>query len=124
VPSGGRKARVWFAKIHESEPIHTDLLPLQIQARGEFEYVGQRPLGDAFNARPLKQFRAALMRSFSGGRFDVGLNFLIAAGYTGQTTEVLALPSDPAPFERVVGVRLASYIGASVVYHFGTGRIP
>ena len=101
-----------------------DRLPLQIHARGEFEYVGQKPLGDAFNARLLKQFRAALMRSFSGRRLDAGVNFLIAGGYTGQTTEVLALPSDPAPFARVVGVRLASYIGASVVYHFGISRIP
>ena len=52
------------------------------------------------------------------------MNFLIASGYTGQTTEVLALPSDPAPFERVVGLRLASYIGASIVYHFRSTRIP
>jgi hypothetical protein len=101
-----------------------DRLPLQIHARGEFEYIGPKPLGDGFNATPLKQFRAAVMRSFSGGRLDAGVNFLIAGGYTGQTTEVLALPSDPAPFARVVGVRLASYIGASVVYHFGISRIP
>ena len=35
------------------------------------------------------------MGSFSEGRFDAGVSFLIAGGHTGQTTEVLALPSDP-----------------------------
>jgi len=42
---------------------------------------------------------------------------MIASGYTGQTTEVLALPDEPAPFERVVGVRLPSYVSASFTYH-------
>ena len=45
-------------------------------------------------------------------------NFLIAKGYTGQTTEVLALPNDPAPFERVVGVSLKSYVSLSWTYYF------
>jgi hypothetical protein len=49
---------------------------------------------------------------------DLGVNFLIANGYTGQTTEVLALPDDAAPFERVVGVRLPSYISLSYTYRF------
>jgi hypothetical protein len=44
--------------------------------------------------------------------------FLIATGYTGQTTEVLALPADPAPFERIVGVPLKSYVTVSWTYHF------
>jgi hypothetical protein len=101
-----------------------DRLPLRLQARGEFEYVGQKPLGDGFSGRAVKEFRAAVVRSFSNGRFDVGLNCLIADGYTGQTTEVLTLPTDASPFERVVGVRLASFVGASVAYHFRGGALP
>ena len=99
-------------------------LPWQLHARGEFEYVGQKPLGDGFNATSVKQIRAALMRSFSRERLDAGVNFLIASGYAGQTTEVLGLASDPVPFERVVGVRLPSYIGGSIVYHFHKIRVP
>jgi hypothetical protein len=47
--------------------------------------------------------------------------FLIAHGYTGETTEVFAFPSDttyPAPIERVVGVPLKSYVTVSWAYHF------
>ena len=95
-----------------------DRLPWHLQARGEFEYVGQKPLGDGFVSVPVKEFRAAVVRGFRQRRLDAGLNFLIARGYTGQTTEVLALPDDAAAFERVVGVRLESYVGASVSYHF------
>ena len=43
-------------------------------------------------------------------------------GYTGQTTEVFAYPSDPtypAPIERAVGVPLKSYVTASWTWHFG-----
>jgi hypothetical protein len=46
------------------------------------------------------------------------MNFLIANGYAGQTTEVLALPDPAAPFERAVGVRLPSYISVSYTYRF------
>jgi hypothetical protein len=48
----------------------------------------------------------------------LGANFLIANGYTGQTTENLALPTDPAPFERIVGVPLKSYLSLSWTYFF------
>ena len=44
-----------------------------------------------------------VMRSLLGERFDVGLNLMLANGYTGQTTETLALPDETMPFERVVG---------------------
>jgi hypothetical protein len=47
-----------------------------------------------------------------------GINFMIAGGYTGQTTEVLALPGEAEPFERVVGVYLPSYVTASYTYRF------
>lgn len=95
-----------------------DRLPFHLQARSEFEYVGRKPLGDGFIAVPVKEFRTALMRSLMSQRLEVGINLLIASGYTGQSTEVLALPDETAPFERVVGVRLPSSVGASISYHF------
>ncbi len=95
-----------------------DRLPYHLRARSEFEYVGAKPLGDGFVGVPNTEVRGALLRSFRQGRMDVGVNFLIAKGYTGQTTEVLALPDDAAPFERVVGVRLPSYVSVSYTYRF------
>ncbi len=95
-----------------------DRLPYHIQARTEFEEVGRKPLGDGFNAVPVKEFRAALMRPF-GERLEAGINFQIASGYTGQTTEVLALPGESEAFERVVGVYLPSYATLSLRYRFG-----
>jgi hypothetical protein len=93
-------------------------LPLGMQARAEYEEVGRKPLGDGFRGVPVKEFRGAVMRSFLANRMDLGVNFLIASGYTGQTTEVLALPDDPEPFERVVGVRSPSYVSVTYTYHF------
>jgi hypothetical protein len=55
---------------------------------------------------------------------DLGVNFLLAAGYTGQRLETLALPTDPAPFERIVGVPLKSYISATWTYNFRGNRTP
>jgi len=55
------------------------------------------------------------MRQF-GERLQVGVNFLLASGYAGQTTEFL-------PFERVVGVRVPSYATLSFNYRFGPKRI-
>lgn len=95
-----------------------DRLPFKLQARGELEYVGRKPLGDGFVSVPVKEFRGALVRPFLNGRLDAGINFLFASGYTGQTTEVLALPGDAGAFERVVGVRLPSYVSASFTYRF------
>jgi hypothetical protein len=93
-------------------------LPFHLRARGEFEYVGAKPLGDNFTGVPVTEARCAVLRSFAQGRSDWGINFLIASGYTGQSTEVLALSGDPAPFERAVGVRLPSYVSVSYTYHF------
>jgi hypothetical protein len=45
---------------------------------------------------------------------DLGMNFLIAKGYTGQTTQQL----EPSSFMSVVGVRLHSYASFSFTYHF------
>ena len=95
-----------------------DRLPFHLQARGEFEEVGRKPLGDGFVSVPVREFRGALMRGFQGGKIEVGVHFQIARGYTGQTTEVLALPGEGEPFERVVGVYIPSYATVSFRYHF------
>jgi hypothetical protein len=93
-----------------------DRLPFGLHARAEFEEVGSRPLGDGFVSVPAREFRGALVRQFMGGRLSAGVHFQISQGYTGQTTEVLALPDAS---ERVVGVYLPSYATASVSYRFG-----
>jgi len=97
-------------------------LPFHLRARGEFEYVGRKPLGDGFTGIRVREIRGSLLRSFAHGRVDLGLNFLSAAGYAGQTAEVLALPTDPAPFERIVGVPLKSYVGWTCSYNFSGGE--
>jgi hypothetical protein len=91
--------------------------------RGEFEYVGTKPLGTGrlpdLNAEctgtPVKEFRGAVVRPFLGGRLTAAINFLIASGYTGQTTENF-FPSD---IQEVVGVRIPSYASLSLTYSFG-----
>ncbi len=102
-------------------------LPLHLQAKGEFEYVGTKPLGTGCNplnllaectGTPVKEFRGALVRPFLSGRLDAGLNLLVARGYTGQTTENF-FPSD---VQEVVGVRIPSYASLSFTYHFRGGR--
>jgi hypothetical protein len=98
-------------------------LPFRLQARGEFEYVGTKPLGTGClpvltaecTGTPVKEFRGALVRPFWNGRMDAGVNFLIASGYTGQTTENF-YPSD---IQEVVGVRIPSYASLSLTYRFG-----
>jgi hypothetical protein len=95
-----------------------DRLPLGLHARAEFEEVGRKPLGDGFVSVPVREFRGALVRQF-GDRLQAGINFLIASGYTGQTTEVLALPGEGEPFERVTGVYLPSYAAVSLSYRLG-----
>jgi len=77
-------------------------------------------LGDGFISVSVRELRGALARQF-GSRLEAGANFLIASGYTGQTTEALALSDELAPFERVVGVRLPSSVALSLSYRFGRG---
>jgi hypothetical protein len=55
---------------------------------------------------------------FLENRMSIGANFLLASSYTGQTTETLALATDPFPFERVVGVPLKSYVSLTWTYYF------
>jgi hypothetical protein len=67
---------------------------------------------------PVREFRGALVRPFRNGKMTAGINFLVASGYTGQTTEVLALSGEGEPSERIVGVRVPSYVTASYTYRF------
>ena len=102
---------------------NTQRLPLGLQARGEFEYVGRKPLGTGcepdLNAQcvgvSVKEFRAALVRPFLNDRLDIGVNMLVAGGYTGQTIENFY----PSPIQEVVGVRIPSYASVNVSYKFG-----
>jgi hypothetical protein len=102
-------------------------LPFRLQAKGEFTYVGRKPLGtgcDPLNQNvectgtAVKEFRGALVRPFLNGRLDAGVNFLIATGYTGQTTENFY----PSQVQEVVGVRVPSYASLSLTYRFGRTR--
>jgi len=103
-------------------------LPFGLQARGEFEYVGTKPLGtgclpvliNECTGTPVKEFRGALVRPFLNGRLTAGVNFLIASGFTGQTTENF-YPSD---IQEVVGVRIPSYASATLTYRFGRTGAP
>ncbi len=98
-------------------------LPLGLQAKLEFEYVGRKPLGTGCLPDPaaqcvgtsVKEFRAAVVRPFDRGRVNVGVNLLVASGYSGQTVESF----DPSPVNEVVGVRIPSYASVNVTYRFG-----
>ena len=103
------------------------LLPFHLRACGEFEYIGAKPLGelisgvpssDAFGV-PNTEVRGAVLRTFKKRRMDLGLNFMIARGYTGQTTERL----EPSSSMSVVGVPLHSYASVSFTYHFGSDYV-
>src|SRR5271157_3668797 len=116
-------------------------LPLHLQAKGEFEYVGRKVVGNGCDETkpndltsyclgvPNKEFRLALARPFLEGRINVGLNMMIATGFTGQTTENFAtnyqpgyvgpLPVPENPIAEVVGVRIPSYASVNLTYRFG-----
>jgi hypothetical protein len=117
-----------------------DRLPVGLRARGEYEYVGHKLLDvGGFEAAPVDETRLAVVRPFMNGRLELGANGMMARGYTGQTTETFAPnwqpggspPACPAgvdgipnnfacgTVERSVGVRLPSFIGASVSWRFG-----
>jgi hypothetical protein len=82
------------------------------------------PQGNPVGGAHLKLLNSAgtLIRQVRENRICVGANFLIAGGYTGQTPEALAVPTDAASFsaslERVVGVPLKSYVSVSWSYPF------
>jgi hypothetical protein len=106
---------------------------IRLQMRGEFEFVGAKPLGtgclpdlnEECTGTSVKEFRGAAVRPFMQGRLTAGINFMIASGYTGQTTENFCQQNgsptvcDPSPFQEIVGVRIPSYASASVTYRFG-----
>jgi hypothetical protein len=104
-------------------------LPFQLQAKGEFEYVGRKVVGTGCSPGDLngyclgvpdKEFRLAVMRPFLDGKINVGMNMMIARGYTGQTTENFATSSGAMnPVAEVVGVRIPSYASVSLTYRFG-----
>ncbi len=93
-------------------------LPFKLRARGEYEYVGRKPLGDGFAAVPVQEFRGAMIRPFDSKGIDVGINLFLVRGFAGQTLETLALPGEAEPFERISGFRLKSYATVSVTYRF------
>jgi hypothetical protein len=95
-----------------------DKLPFHLIARGQYEEVGRKPLGDGFIAVPVREFRGAVIRPFPSKGFDIGVNTFIVSGFGGQTLETLALPGEGAPFERITGFPLKSYVGASFTYYF------
>jgi hypothetical protein len=103
---------IWDAVASENH------LPFHLQVRGEFEFVKAKSLGDGFVGVPVTELRGAVLRPIFENRMSIAANFLIASGYTGQTTEALALSSDPSPFERIVGVPLKSYVSLSWTYYF------
>jgi hypothetical protein len=116
-------------------------LPFHLQAKGEFEYVGRKVVGNGCDEStpnnlssyclgvPNTEFRFALSRPFLEGKINVGLNMLVARGYTGQTTENFALnpqagavgplPVPENPVAEVVGVRIPSYASLNFIYRFG-----
>ncbi len=127
-----------------------DRLPMGIHARAEYEYVGHKflDMGNPghpaqYEAIPVGETRIAAVRSFLDERMEVGVNGLVARGYTGQTTETFGpawniatsrtslpycapgsgpsgLPNDfdCGTAERGVGIRLVSYIGGSLSWRF------
>ena len=96
-------------------------LPFHLVARGEYEDVGRKPLGDGFVAVPVRELRGAILRPFERQGIDVGVNFLWASGYGGQTLETVALPGEGEPYERITGFPIRSYVTASFTYHFRRG---
>jgi hypothetical protein len=106
----------------------TQKLPMRLQAKGEFEYVGAKPLGIGCNPEPgaqcvgvaVREFRVAVAHLFQEGRINVGLNLLVARGFTGQTLETFY----PSVTSEVTGVRIPSYTSVSFTYRFGDHPVP
>jgi hypothetical protein len=116
-------------------------LPFHLQAKGEFEYVGRKVVGNGCDESQLndltsycfgvsnQEYRLALARPFLAGKINVGVNMMFAKGYTGQTTETFAtdfrpgyagpLPVPSNAISEVVGVRIPSYASVNFTYRFG-----
>ena len=96
-----------------------DRLPLGLEAKGEFEYVKAKPLGDGFTGVSVRETRFTLSRNFADGHWLVGVNGQLSNGFSGQTLETFAMGLEPSAFERRVGVPLRSYGSVSLQYMFG-----
>jgi hypothetical protein len=103
---------IWDAVASENN------LPLHLQVRGEFEFVRAKPLGNGFVGVPVTEVRGAILRPFLENRMSIGANFLIASGYTGQTTETIPSQPGACQVECIVGVPLKSYVSLSWTYYF------
>jgi hypothetical protein len=152
-----RLANTSFSVVPEAPRLIGDLLgtynklPFHLEAKGEFEYVGRKVVGNgcseasylsgdpnALNSYctgvPNKELRFAASRPFMDGRIKVGVNTMVASGWTGQTTENFAMAGvfqagaaglgsnglvAANPVSEVVGVRIPSYASVSLTYHFG-----
>lgn len=124
-----------------------DRLPWGLHGRGEYEYVGHKLLDvgnpehpEQFEAIPVGETRIAIVRPFMDGRLQLGVDGMIARGYTGQTTETFApgweiggpppvcapgvdgIPNNFAcgTVERAVGIRMVSWVGESISWRFGS----
>jgi hypothetical protein len=115
-------------------------LPLHLEAKSEFEYVGRKVVGTGCDEAayyadgggtnpsnqalndyclgvPNKEFRLALARPLLNNRLSIGLNAMWARGYTGQTEENFAcanFPSTDCPYVEPGGVIMTT--GGSPVY--------
>jgi Carboxypeptidase regulatory-like domain len=117
-----------------------DRLPLGLHGRGEYEYVGHKQLDlGGFEAIPVGETRLAVVRPFLDGRLELGVNGMLARGYTGQTTETFnsawrlgtipycapgsgpsgaANDFDCGTNEQTVGIRMVSWVGGSISWRF------
>ena len=127
-----------------------DKLPLGLHGRGEYEYVGHKQLDlgnsqhpNTYEAQPVGETRLAAARPFLNGRLELGVNGMLARGYTGQTTETFnpgwqlgAVPYcapgsgpsgaqndfDCGTGERSVGIRMVSWVGGSISWRFNSEK--
>jgi hypothetical protein len=123
IPPTAEAPRTIFDVLGMSEQV-----PLNLQAKGEFEFVGAKPLGNGCNQNPsvqcvgvpVKEFRETVVRPFRNGRFNFGVNLLVAKGFTGQTLEDFY----PSVASEVSGVRIPSSSRVSFTYRFRDHRAP
>ncbi len=94
-------------------------LPFRVNAKAEYTYVGEKPLGDGFHGVPVQEVRFGLEKSLGDGSWVLSADAELASGASGQTLETFALPGEPMPFERIVGVPLRSYGSISIRHQFG-----
>src|SRR5262249_22525709 len=80
-------------------------LPYGLKGSFGFQYVGHKPLGDGLTAVPVQELHGSLRKLLAQQRVDLGVDFVWAKGYTGQTVETLRLPLESDAVERIVGVR-------------------